>query len=133
MLWDVSFRKAKRPKPDDWVSYKRLRNDTQEQICNSKTRCYFCSFSSCKQSYRELLSEVKELGIAKPVTINQLLLTNTINLYLDNIPVNLIGACPYISQADRLPSTHAFGGPQFSFFPVKEYSYSTNSTYFNIY
>ncbi|WP_221936029.1 hypothetical protein, partial [Klebsiella pneumoniae] len=87
---DSAFTLARRTKSaQDWATYKRLRNFTQQQIRNAKVRFYYNSLSK-HQSTKILWSKLKELGIGKskidsPISYD----LDIINDFFTNIPVDL--------------------------------------------
>lgn len=116
---DYAFQRAKRTKrPEDWVTYKMLRNSTKQQIRNSKVRFYYQSFSG-KLSTRTVWSKVKELGIGKTKAEHQVHIDlNVINDFFVNTPIDLSGAHDYTSELCAAPIYCPF--PQFAFSPVTE-------------
>ncbi len=115
---DSAFRHAKRTKSNqDWALYKRLRNMTQQQIRNSKTRFYYTYFSR-KLSTKVLWSKLKELGIGQSRCDPQISFDlNTLNDFFVNIPVDMSGACSYAAELESTPFVPAH---QFNFSPVME-------------
>uniref|UniRef100_A0A1B6KKS7 Reverse transcriptase domain-containing protein n=1 Tax=Graphocephala atropunctata TaxID=36148 RepID=A0A1B6KKS7_9HEMI len=102
----------------DWNAYKRLRNQTQQQIRNAKVRFYYRSLAK-QQSTKTLWAKLKDLGIGKsaqdiPIPIN----LNTINDHFVNIPVDLTGARDYVTELENIPCCGS--EDRFSFTPVTE-------------
>jgi len=116
---DTAFRRSKRTKTqEDWVTYKTLRNRTQQLIRNAKAK-WFCTSLSKKQSTKSLWNKVKELGIGKSHTASPIHLElNDINNYFVNIPIDHTGARDYLQELSAAP--HVPPRRQFSFTPVTE-------------